>query len=255
MHSAIYVGRVTHRRSQPVRHCFTVRLYAAYLDLEELPGLLDRSGMVSTHRWAPVSFDRGQHLRGRPGALDEAVRKLIEEQTGLRPLGPVRLLTQLRYFGYYFSPLNLYYCFDASDQRVEAVVAEVNNTPWGEQHCYVFRPVPASRTGSPMTFSHPKSFHVSPFMGMEVDYHWRLSVPTEHLMVQIDNSSGGETFFRASLSLARRPLDRSQLHRMMLRYPLMTGWIMAAIHWQALRLWWKQCPFYPHPRKAGSPVR
>ena len=169
MHSCIYEGRVTHRRFSPVKHQFQYRLFMVYLDLAELPELLTRRSLISDYRSSCASFLRNDHLKDTPGLLNDATRELVEDRTGVRLRGPVRLLTQLRYFGYYLSPLNLYFCFDADGSKVETVVAEVNNTPWGEQHCYVLWEGNRAAPDAALRFTHEKSFHVSPFIDMDAD--------------------------------------------------------------------------------------
>jgi DUF1365 family protein len=221
----------------------------AYLDLDELPNLIAHPSIISTRRYAPASFDRDVHLRQWTGPLDEAARDLVQDHTGIRPQGPIRLLTQLRYFGHYFSPLNLYYCFDAQDEAVDAIIAEVSNTPWGEQHCYVLWEGNRIAHDADLQFAHPKSFHVSPFMDMDMDYRWRLTEPSSQLKVHLANVDDGDTLFEAWMSLSRAPLSRQRLTAMFIRYPMVTAQITTAIYWQALRLWWKKCPFYSHPKK------
>lgn len=253
MHSCIYVGRVYHRRYAPVEHRFRYGLYMLYLDLDELPALL-RDRVLRRARFAPLSFRHEDHLSGAQPSLPETVRDLVDDQTSKRPTGPIRLLTGLRCFGYYFSPLNLYYCFDATGETVETVVAEVSNTPWRETHHYVLSDANRVGQSDKLRFSHPKDFHVSPFMGMDLQYDWRLSQPGSQLGVQITNRHENETVFEASLTLARRELVRSQLVRMLLRYPWMTGRIVLGIYYQAFRLWRKKCPFCPHPKHRGRPA-
>ena len=252
MHSCIYEGHVSHCRYEPVVHKFRYRLYMAYLDLAELRDSPAVRGLISGRRFSAVGFRAGDHLRGSAGPLDQAVRDLVEQRAGVHLTGPVRLLTQLRHFGYYFSPLNLYYCFDAAGTRVEAIVGEVNNTPWREQHHYVLAAAHGDGGGARMRFRHPKGFHVSPFLDMDYEYRWRLSVPEEQLTVHLENRQRGLRVFAASMSLSRQPLTRSRLTRTMVRYPVMTTQIMAAIYWQAFRLWWKKCPVYSHPAKRKS---
>jgi hypothetical protein len=178
---------------------------------------------------------------------------LVEGRTGVRPAGPIRLLTLLRNWGYYFCPLCLYYCFDGSGQRVDAVVAEVSNTPWRERHWYVLSKV--NHIGEPrqLRFRHGKDFHVSPFMDMDILYEWHLTDPGADLSVAIVSSRGSERLFEVNLGLKRRDLSRGAMLRALARYPWMTGRVIQAIYWQAFRLWRKKCPFYPHPKCYQKP--
>jgi uncharacterized protein len=203
-------------------------------------------------RFSPGSFRREDHFGGPDRPLAETVRDLVGAETGQRPEGPIRLLTQLRRFGHYFSPLNLYYCFNPVGS-VEVVVAEVSNTPWHERHCYVLwrgnRVGPAER----LRFRHRKDFHVSPFMDMDFDYHWQLSEPGDQLKVYLANHKDQERVFAADMVLERHPLDRGHIVRSWLRFPWMTAQVVLAIYYQALRLRMKKCPYYPHPRHAAQP--
>jgi DUF1365 family protein len=237
--SALYVGTLRHRRRPPRPHEFRYRLFMAWLDLAELDHAFRGRWLWSARRVAIARFRREDHLGDPAVPLDEAVRELVEARTGRRPNGPIRLLTHLRYFGYVFNPVSFYYCYDAAGERVECVVAEVNNTPWGERHCYVIQP----------NDSTPKAMHVSPFMPMELDYRWRFSPPGEHLTVHMALSQGPRTLFDATLALRKRPFTNSVL----LSYPLMTLKVIAAIHWEALRLWLKGVPVHTHPARLSSP--
>ncbi|MCO6453704.1 MAG: DUF1365 domain-containing protein [Pirellulaceae bacterium] len=250
MHSCLYEGRVWHRRERPVNHGFRYRLFMAYLDLDELPRLVPE--LVSGNHSAGLSFQHQDHLLGHAGDLASAVRQLVRERTGMEPGGPIRLLTQLRSLGRYFSPLNMFYCFDPSGSDLQCAVAEVNNTPWGEQHCYVLWEGNRVEPSSELRFTHAKTFHVSPFMDMRLDYEWTLHLPADQLRVRISNSRAGDRFFQAGLVMRRRELDRPTLRRMAWRYPLQPAGILAAIYFEAFRLWMKRCPTYSHP-KTRSP--
>ncbi|QDU92506.1 DUF1365 domain-containing protein [Lignipirellula cremea] len=252
MHSCIYEGTVTHRRREPVDHRFQYRLFMVYLDLDELPSLVGPHGLIASSSQATRSFLRSDHLFDPSLPLADEVRELVREQTGQRPVGPIRLLTQLRCLGYYMSPLNLFYVFDASGRRVEHVLAEVNNTPWNERHVYLLWDGNREGEGDALRFVHDKEFHVSPFMEMEMCYRWKLSAPGENLQIDLTNLQDDRRLFHARMTLQRRELNRPQLRRMTFRYPLMTAQIIAGIHYQALKLWWKKCPVYSHPTKRAS---
>jgi uncharacterized protein len=251
MHSRIYEGQVSHARGAPVRHAFRYRVFMVYLDLGELEDAFAGRWLWSATRAAPARFDRRDHFGDVRRPLDECVRDLVEAETGRRPDGPIRLLTHLRYFGYCFNPVSFYYCFDAGDSRVETVVAEVTNTPWGERHCYVLDAggAPAER------FVTDKVLHVSPFMPLDLRYAWRFTPPGRELVVTMSCSRAGERLFTAALELAARPLTAPVLARVLLVHPLHTLKVIAAIHWQALRLWLKGCRVYAHPAKRPLTMR
>jgi DUF1365 family protein len=261
MNSAIYSGTICHRRFEPVEHEVTYRMFMVYLDLAELDRVFEGSWLFSANGKAPAEFRRADHL-GDPGVpLDQAVRDLVESQTGERPQGPIRLLTHLRYFGYVFNPVSFYYCYDREDNALVSIVAEVNNTPWGERHCYVL-PVETGRSSSQgdcpqsgrsradiLRFTPKKAMHVSPFMPMDVAYDWRFGAPGEHLNAHMSNLVRDQKMFDATLRLERREITPASLARSLAAFPFMTLRIIIAIHWQALRLWLKKCPVYDHPKK------
>lgn len=256
MKSAIYEGTVRHRRHSPVGHAFTYRLFMLYLDLDELPTLFARRWLWSNEGRAIARFRRRDHLKNQGPAsqdLRESVRELVRERTGVRPTGPIRLLTHLEYFRYRFNPVSFYFCFDASGQQVEAIVAEINNTPWGEQHCYVLGRAESLSGSETQRFAFDKAFHISPFMGMDMRYDWRFTPPAETLAIHMENHRGAERLFDATMALRRAEITPFRLNALLVRFPFITVKVIIAIYWQALRLWMKRCPAYAHPRTVSTP--
>jgi DUF1365 family protein len=255
MNSAIFAGQVRHRRMRPVEHTFTYRMFMVYLDLAELDSVFEGRWLWSSSRPALARFRRDHHLGDPAVSLDQSVRELVEESGVQRPSGPVRLLTHLSYFGYCFNPVSFYYCFDRNDEYVETIVAEVNNTPWGERHCYVLNAESSQNGknhGKSHRFSPEKQMHVSPFMPMDVVYDWRFREPGTRLTVHMENSREGEKVFDASLDLERVEITGRSLARTLANHPVMTLKVIAAIHWQALKLWLKGCPVHDHPVKTKT---
>jgi len=250
--SCLYVGQVRHRRFAPQPHAFAYPLHLLYLDLAELPEVFRGRWLWSAERPALARFHRGDHL-GDPGVpLDEAVRDLVLERTGRKPRGPIRLLTQPRVAGIGFNPVSFYFCFDPGGEALETIIAEVENTPWGERHVYV---LPAgSKPGRPSAqqHRHTKEFHVSPFLPMDLTYEWHFVGPGQRLAVYVEAQREGGRVFDATLTLERRELTGAALARALVTQPLQPLRVLSAIYWQALRLWWKGVPFHPHPGRSAQ---
>lgn len=251
MNSCVYEGTVRHRRFTPVEHDFQYKLFMLYLDLDELPGVFDGRWLWSARRFAPARFRRADYFGDPAVPLADAVCDFVAARTGQRPAGPIRLLTHLRYWGYIQNPVSFYYCFDATGSTVEAIVADITNTPWKEHHAYVVHATPGGRSHGA---SFDKAFHVSPFMPMDQRYEWNLTTPGDRLHVHMQNRRDGAREFDATLALKRAPMTGPVLARCLARYPWMTASVVGGIYWQALRLWLRGASFHPHPatRRANA---
>lgn len=251
--SAIYQGFVRHRRFTPCRHEFDYPLFMMLLKLDELPRLLKSFWQLGQGRLSWARFRRADYIGDTQQDLELAVRDKMAELSGLtieQLEGEIYLLCHLRYFGFYFSPLNLYYL--NQHDRFRYMLAEVSNTPFNERHYYLVdldNPAP-----------HAKEFHVSPFNPMQQRYVWRVIPPTVEsgrCLVHIDVSDENQAqqkVFDATLSLKRLNLNQALMTRVLLKTPVQTASVIFGIYWQALRLFLKKVPIHKHPGKIDSSI-
>jgi DUF1365 family protein len=246
MHSCIYEGEVRHARYRPKENRFRTSVFFLYLDLAELDTVFDGRWLWSTKNFNLAYLRRKDHFGDPSVTIDEAVRALVEQRTGKRPAGPVRMTTHLRYLGHNFNPATFYYCYDAAGSRVETIVVEVHNTPWGEVHCYVVDERENIGSREQKRFRMKKDFTVSPFMPMDLDYEWTFTEPGSTANVHMEDFDKEGRMFEAELSVERREITGRSLGLMLLKYPVVTLKVISGIYWQAFRLWRKGVPFYGH---------
>lgn len=247
MESALYVGKLRHRRFAPRVHEFSYPVYMAFLDIDDLPELMKVSRFSSYNRWNWTSYDERDHF----GDVKKSLRKRMEEAAASErvelPKGRIFLLTHLRYLGYVFNPVSFFYCYD-QDGRLAMMLGEVNNT-FGQTHNYWLTAANERANTAAKRYQTSKEMHVSPFQGMELTYDWIFTEPGEQLVAHMNTLAEGKPNFDATLQLERRPWEAKQLVKVLSAYPLMTVRVIAAIHWQALRLWMKRVPVFTHRPK------
>ena len=242
----LYVGTLRHRRHAPVAHQFTYRLFMVLLDIDRIPEAMSVSRLTAYNRWSWAAFHECDHIADPARSLRERVRASADAAGVSLCDGPIHLLTHLRYAGYVFNPISLYYCFDAAG-ALRHVLADVHNT-YGERRDYWLTPSDARRRRFRAVAA--KAMYVSPFMRADLDYEFLLTPPGENLIAHMNVSPQPQidrraAIFDATLDLQRRPWTTTSIRSALLRHPLMTVMVIGAIHWQALRLRFKRVPVVP----------
>ncbi len=213
----------------------------SYVDLSELHDLL--GGRLLRRGPGLLRFRRSDYHGDPAVELADCVRDTVERDLGIRPEGPIRLLTNLRSLGLCFNPISFYYCFDRVGEQLQAVLAEVTNTPWGERQAYVV----AGEVGR-----FQKLMHVSPFMPMSQSYTLRAGVPADRVSVAIENHRSGRREFAASLQMRRVELTPAAVRRAVLRHPPAALRTVALIYGHALALRVSGVLAYPHPGRGAE---
>ena len=241
----LFVGTIRHRRFRPRAHAFRYSLFMALLDIDQLEAQFGVSWLLGRNRWNLASFRDGDHI-GEPGRpLRERLAESARAAGHHLPGGPIFLLTHLRYAGYVFNPISIYYCFDR-ESRLQLVLADVRNT-YGGRRAYWLTPI--GDLDRRFRAVAAKSMYVSPFMTMSANYEFVLTEPAATLAVQMNvaDSASRAPIFDATLTLARRPWTAAAIRRVLLSYPLMTARVIGAIHFEALRLRMKGLSVVPAP--------
>jgi DUF1365 family protein len=243
--SSLCVGSLMHHRVAAPEHRFTYGLYMLLLDLDELPSLDRRLRLFGHNRARPVAFRDADYLGDSAVPLREKVAAFLRSRGIEPPDGRILLLTHPRIFGHAFNPVSFFYCYDRAD-RLRARVAEVSNT-FGDRHAYADRdPV----------WSDKKVMHVSPFFATAGSYLWQLPAPTrDRVRADVGLRRDGHVLLQASLTLRPEPLTDRALAWALVRYPFITLKVVAAIHWEALRLWRKGAPVFPNPGQGQETAR
>ena len=251
-HAALYVGETRHARTAPAPHSFAYRIFQLLLDVDSLDTAFAGLKTLPRGRFGLFSFAASDHGARDATSLRAWVEAKLAEANLPAEAARIRLLCFPRVLGFVFNPLSIFFVH-AADERLEAVIYEVNNT-FGQTHAYV-----APATGARVERqTADKAFFVSPFYGVEGQYSFRITAPAETFDLVIIKQTGGKTDFTATLSARRRSLTDGALLRLFFGMPLMTLGVVAAIHWQALRLWIKGARLQtrpPGPRAGASVAR
>jgi DUF1365 family protein len=252
-------GVVFHERTTPPANVFRYGAICFRFDLDELPELGRRLPLFSYGGRAVVALRDEDYLVAPGRTVAEDFRAYAAERGVAGPFPTVELVTMARLFGYVFNPVSFALLY-GPDDALRAIVAEINNT-FGETHRHLFRVedgAPIDEKGAVgVAFETAKEFHISPFLPPDLRHRFSFVGAARprgaRLRVRVEDFRGEERVFDAVLDVVARPLDARALLGAVVRRPLMTVKAIAAIHWQALKLWLRRATVYPHPRKRGLP--
>lgn len=248
--SALYVGKVMHQRLRPRRHRLSYDLYMLLLDLDELDQCAAGLRLFSRGARNLFSFYDSDHGAGGGEPLRAQVERHLDAAGLAIAGGAIRLLTMPRVLGFVFNPISVYFCYHR-DGTLVATLYEVNNT-FGQRHSYLLPVEPGA--GAAFRQSVAKRFYVSPFMGMDMAYAFRVVPPADTLGVGITGSDDAGAVITAVLTARRRALTDAALLRVFVAMPLVTLKVVAGIGWEALRLWVKGVPLRQRPPPPATPV-
>jgi DUF1365 family protein len=248
--AALYFGKVTHARLKPARHRFNYRVMSLLIDLDRLDAADRQCRLFGVNRAALFSFNEADHGKRDGSSLRRYAQVCAAERGIDLSGGRVWLMCYPRLFGYTFNPLSVYFCY-RRDGALALTIYEVRNT-FGELHAYVLPVQPGEISDAGLRQQQDKLFYVSPFIEMAMRYHFRVSGPGESIKLRILETDREGPLLAATFHGRRRDLTAAALVRSLFTLPLLSLKIIAAIHWQALRLWLKGVRLVPRPPTATA---
>jgi DUF1365 family protein len=251
--AALYFGDVMHARLKPIGHRFSYRVMSLLVDLDRLDVADRQSRLFGVNRAALYSFNEADHGERDGSALRIYAQRCAAERGIDLTGGRVVLLCYPRLLGYTFNPLSAYFCYRA-DGELALMIYEVRNT-FGDIHAYVLPVKPGESSDAGVRQAQEKLFYVSPFIGMAMRYHFRVSPPGDSVKLRILETDRDGPLLAATFNGRRRALTTAALLRSFCSLPLVTLKIVGAIHWEALRLWLKGVRLVPRPNAVpANPV-
>ncbi len=249
LQSALYVGSVMHRRLKPHRHRLRYRAFWLLVDLDEPDALSRRLRLFSHNRFNLFSFHDADHGSGGAETPRAYVERTLAANGVGGAVGRITLLCMPRILGYVFNPLSIYFCH-RPDGTLAALLYEVRNT-FGQMHSYL---LPVTDQAPLIQQRCAKAFYVSPFLDMDMTYGFRVARPAAGVSAVVAANDRDGPVLVASLAGTRRPLSDRVLALVCLSHPLLTVKVIGAIHWEALKIWWKGMQFHPRPPAPRHPV-
>ena len=263
---AVCEGIVVHRRNTPKIHAFTYPISQVWIDPDHPEALCDLHPAWSSRHMAPARYRRSDYGMDATGSLSGTARSELGAILGRPVRGPVRMLTQIRRWGWLFNPITIYFVWDAdtvadstnaSDgpSPVGAVI-EVTNTPWKQRHRYPVAFGVSDESGGMLTAEFDKAHHVSPFLGMDLRYRLTVTDRNDLIAVAVDIlDDTSSVVLHTALRLDRQRATRKVLQRSLLTTAFPTHRVSAGIHRQALALWAKRVRFHAHPDRRSSQTK
>jgi DUF1365 family protein len=242
---SLYVGEVMHHRLKPFGHRFTYKVFSLLVDVDRLEELGRLSSLLSVNRANVASLHERDHVEVAGETIRSFADRLLDRAGLGRRAARILLLAYPRVCGYVFNPISVYFAYDEAGGLI-ALIYSVRNT-FGQRHTYVAPVKPGELTEAGLRQSRAKLFHVSPFIEMTARYHFRVMPPGKVVRLRIHETEAGEPLLAATFAGEAKPFNSVALAGCLLRIPLLTWKIMAAIHWQALKLWLKGARFHKSP--------
>lgn len=246
--NTIYTGNVRHRRYHQKHHQFNYNVMMFCFNIGQTSTSIFPSGAISVEKFNWFSFKRHHYFDRQSTPLDSAIRKFILEKSGTMPQGKILLLTNLACLGYCFNPISFYFVFDSENKKIESLILEVTNTPWGERKIYFQDLKNCEIKNNVYYYQFAKELHVSPFFMMDYQYKVHFKIDNQKIVFHLESFKNGERHFDATLSLKNQLSDQRKIKWILLKYPFITYKVTLAIYWQAFKLWVKGVSFYGNPR-------